>query len=329
MSRAKMRVTLYSATIVLAAGLLFAGFGITIPPDPGTRLHGATLIAALGNFDEAIAICDQVLDEHPKNVEARVYRATFLAQAGRYDDALDAYDDALRHNDDGDLDRSLRADRASVLLHAGRRAEYKRARDKLAAERVDACVHMLDGVAARRSREWEKAADAFRRALDLDPGNRNARSLLVDVLVARGNQALNERGVEQALEAYKAALAADPERVDVALKTAQAHLALGQELDARKVLEAVGVKNRGVAPLLCRAAAGLWQRGEKKAALDTLATAYEADATSTKALFDTDPVWSQLRETTTLGKIVSEQDSPPNTGLTGVGVGIVSPGRER
>ncbi len=319
MSRAKMRTILYSAGIVLSAGLLFAGFGITIPPDPGTRLHGASLIAALGNFDDALAICDKVLEEHPDNFDARVYRATFLAQAERHEEALKAYDDALRHTDDRKLTRSLRVDRASVLLNAGRESEYKRARDALAAERVDQHVHMLDGIALRRKREWKKAAEAFRRALDLDPENRNARSLLIDVLVAHGGKALSERNFQQSLEAHKAALAADPERVDVALKTAEVHLALEQELEARKVLEAIGLKNRGVTPLLCRAAAGLWQRGEKELALDTLATAYKAAATSTQALFDKDPVWSKLRQTTSLKRIVSERNGQPNTGLTGSG----------
>ncbi len=325
MSPTKLRTILYTTAIVLAAGLLFAGFGITIPPDPGTRLHGATLVAALGEFDSALDMCDKVIEEHPDNVEARVYRATFLAQAERYDESLKAYDDALRHNDDPKLGRSLRADRTSVLLHAGRTEDYRRARDELAAEKVDYVLHMLDGIAARRGRDWGEAEAAFRRALKDDSKDRNARSLLVDVLVSRGAEALAARRFDESLDAYRTAQAVDPERVDVALKTAEVHLALEQELDAVKVLKAVGLKHRGVAPLLCRAASALWERGSKERAFDVLATAYNADATSTTALFDKDPVWSKLRETTSLKQIVSKRNGSSNTGLPDSGTVIGSP----
>lgn len=324
MSPTKLRTVLYTTGIVLAAGLLFVGFGITIPPDPGTRLHGATLVAALGDFDRALDMCDQVIEEHPDNLEARVYRATFLAQAERYDEALKAYDDALRHNDDEKLGRNLRADRASVLLHAGRTADYRRARDELAAEKVDYVLHLLDGIAALRDQKWHEAEAAFRRALKDDPNDRNALSLLVDVLVSRGTEALAARRFEESLEAYRAAQTFDPKRVDLALKTAEVLLALEQELAAIKVLKAVGVNNRGVAPLLCRAAGALWERGRKERALDVLATSYNADATSTTALFDKDPVWSQLRETTSLKQIVSKRNGNSNTGLTDSGTVIDS-----
>ena len=325
MSPAKRRTILYSTAIVLAAGILFAGFGVPFPPDPGTRLQGAVMIAGLGDHDKALEICAIVLDEHPDSVEARVFRATFLAQAERFEEALEAYDDALSHAEKAGLVRSLRADRASVLLHAGRLPEFKRARDKLAAEKTDQYLHLLDGIAARRRGKWDDAEAAFRRALKSAPESFNARSLLVDTLVSRGNEALAARRFEEALEAHVAAQAVDPERVDLALKTAEVHLALEQEVAAVKVLKAVGLNTRGVAPLLCRAANALLQRGQTELALDTLATAHGVDPTSTQALFEKDPVWSKLRATTTLEEIVSKRNVNSNTGLTGSGAGIVSP----
>jgi len=90
------------------------------------------------------------------------------------------------------------------------------------------------------------------------------------------------------------------------------------------VLKAVGVNHRGVAALLCRAAGALWERGRKERALDVLATSYNADATSTTALFDKDPVWSKLRETTSLKQIVSKRNGNSNTGLTDSGTVIGS-----
>jgi tetratricopeptide (TPR) repeat protein len=173
MTTARRRIALYAVCLVLGAGLLIAGFGVTVPPDPGVRLSGARLLAGLEDYDRALAVCAQVIEEHPDCVDARVYRATFLAMAERHTEAIAAYDDALAHLEGhGELRRQLLTDRASVLLAGGRKEEFALARDDLARERVDAGVHLLDGLKARHEGDSDAAAQALRRAVESDPEGR-------------------------------------------------------------------------------------------------------------------------------------------------------------
>ncbi|MCK6459884.1 MAG: tetratricopeptide repeat protein, partial [Planctomycetes bacterium] len=143
MSKGRRRVFLYATAIAVAGGLLFAGYGITVPPDAGTRLQGAAFLATLGDTERALEVCDQVLREHPDSVDARVFRATFLAAAGRHDDAVLAYEDAIARTEDESGRCDLVLDRASVLLQAGRTKEFEAERQRLASMdagyRLDVC----------------------------------------------------------------------------------------------------------------------------------------------------------------------------------------------
>ena len=309
MSDSRRRTILYVSGVLLSAGLLFAGFGITIPPAAGARLSGASLIAGLGDTDKALAICDQVLEEHPGSVAARVYKATFLARAERYDEAVAAYDDALsKVEDDPALARNLRADRASVLLHAGRTDEFRTARDALARERVDAPVHLLDGLSARRDRDFPRAEAAFRRVLDEDPENVAAKSLLVEVLAARGEQAVAEGEFEKARAVYGRAYEVDKQRGDIALKLAEVHLARERPGDAMVLLDTLGPV-RGVAPLAFRAATMLLDGGSRdEQALAALAVAHAADPEGTAALFEKAPEWERSRANGSLAALLESQN---------------------
>lgn len=324
MTPTKRRVILYASCIVAAAGLLFAGFGITIPPDPGARLSGAPILASLGDFDGAIATCDTVLKEHPDNLDARVYKATFLAQAQRFDEALSSYDEALAHTGtNADLRRRLRADRASVLIHAGRLEEFQRERDDLAKQRVDKSIHMLDGMLARKQGDTVKAEQAFRRALDEDADYNPARSLLVDVLATRGEKALAERKFPAAHAAYAAALSLDEARVDIGLKLAEVRIAMGEHEAAAQLLIKIG-KKPGVVPLVFRVATARLETKDVEGALDALAGAYEVDAEVTRTLFKKSPAWEGMRDGKTLEDLVSKQNGSNETRLPDQSRGIDS-----
>ena len=308
MSETRRRAILYVSGVVLAAGLLFAGFGITIPPDPGARLSGAVLIAGLGDTDEAIATCEKVIEEHPDNVPARVYKATFLAQAERFDEALAAYDDALGHvGDDRGLARKVGADRASVLLHAGRIDEFRSARDALARDGVDAPVHLLDGLAARKDRDLPAAEAAFLRVLAEDPQNDLAKSLLIEVLGMRGEEAVAKGDFAGAQAAYVRARGVAERRGDIALKLAEVHLARERPGDAMVVLDGLG-RLRGVAPLAFRSAGMMLEGGKRTQALAALAVAHAADAKETAALFESAPAWKAARARGSLAVLLESRN---------------------
>lgn len=329
MSETRRRVALYVTGVGVAAALLFAGFGITVPPEAGTRLSGASLVAALGDFDQALAICETVLEEHPDSVDARVYRATFLAKAERYEEALVAYDDALAHAEkSSELSRNLRADRASVLLSMGRNKEFAAAREELARERLDASVHLLDAVAAIKRKDEAGAEAALRRVLAEDPANASATGMLVVLLRRRGEAALAERDFATSLKALQEARGLAPQDIELGFLAAEVHLALGQEIAAMRVLEEIGLRERGAAPLAFRAATALLERGRKELALEALAAAWKADARAAEALYKKHPAWASHSETTTLEEIVSSRNTPTGARLTAKGRVIGSGGTQ-
>ena len=147
MSRGRRRALLYATAIAAATGLLFAGYGITVPPDPGTRLQGAAFLAALGDTERALEACDRVLEEHPESLDARVFRATFLAAAGRHDDAARAYEEAIARTNDESVRCDLVLDRASG---------YKGARSRRYRTANEQVMHaMQDSYRDRRARKGE------------------------------------------------------------------------------------------------------------------------------------------------------------------------------
>jgi len=313
----KRRVALYGAGIVLAGGLLFAGFGITIPPDPGTRLMGASMLAGLGDHDGALAICATVLEEHPDSLDARVYQASFLAQAKRWDESLQAYDDALEHVEgDSALLRSLRADRASVLLNAGRTADFRRERDDLARDNIDGHVHLLDGLKAQKDERWDAAVEAYRNAFAEDAKNVTAQALLYYAFVESGKAHLAERRFEQAKESFDGARELYPRVADTILLAVQVRLALDDAVDAVAVLRDSGVRAPGVAPLAFRAATALLRKQDFDASVAALQYAHDVDAEATKSLFDKESEWDAYRNRTVVAAVFETEDKSPEVGLT-------------
>ncbi|MHC4959476.1 MAG: tetratricopeptide repeat protein [Planctomycetota bacterium] len=321
MTQKQRRTWLYSVFAVAATGLLIAGFGITVPPDPGARLGGAPMLAGLGDFDGAIEICDQVISEHPDNIDARVYKATFLAQDKRFDDSLSMYDEAIALAKDGGKEpwllRRLRTDRASVMLQAGRTADFDRERNSLAKDGADYCVHMLDGMRARKSGKWAEAELAFRRALKDEAESPSAKAFLIEVLTERGAAALSKGAYPDALGAYDAAFRVRPDRPDIGLKVAEVHLAMDHPVTALELLRELGVETPGVAPLVFRGATALLEAGRPSAAIVALRGAHSADPEGTETLLAKDPAWKDFRGKIAFDEPVSKQDGADESGLPG------------
>jgi tetratricopeptide (TPR) repeat protein len=296
MSSGRRRAVLYGAGILAAAVLLFTGYGISVPPDPGVRLNGATLLAGAGEYDEALKLCDIVLREHPDNLEARVFRATFLSMAGRHDEAVAAYDEALAHvGGDEEMRRDLILDRASSLLAAGRHEEFQRERERLARLGGDHRALVLEGMAAAEASDWDKAVEAYRGAHVRRPQDEPIRARLWNALVEQGQAALAARSFEKAQEAFDAAQPLYPTATKAHLKGIEVRLAVDDPEDALRRCRALGPDTPGIAPLLFRAATALLEAGNRTLALEALQAALEADPGGTRTLLDKEAAWDACR----------------------------------
>jgi len=294
-TKAKRRGILYTSAIVLAGSLLFLGFGITVPPDIGTRLGGASILAGAGAYDDALAEIELGLREHPDSMEGMVCRAAVLAQAGRYDQAITAYDTALDHEDaSGDMRRSLRQDRASILLHAGRDAEFKAERDALAGDGIDRFVHTLDAIAAVKRKEWGTAAKHFRAAYDEQPSPA-LTGYLWDALLHQGRDAVAAGRLKEAETCFLDAGTLFPNEAKAFLKGGEVRLAEGDPKGALTILAACPEDAPGLAPLLFRCATDLLAEEDQSIAIDVLSRAIRADRESALALLDGEPAWAGLR----------------------------------
>lgn len=310
MSTSRRRAVLYGAGILAAAVLLFAGYGITVPAEPGVRLNGASLLASAGEYDRALGICDIVLQEHPDNLEARVFKATFLAMAQRYDAAVVAYDDALAHvGDNEEMRLDLILDRASVLLSAGRHEEFRRECDRLASMGSTHRALFLQGLVAAQAEDWDSAVVAYRGAHERRPLDQPIKARLWNALVAQGQAALAARRFEKALHAFDAAQPLFPSATRAHLSAIEVRLAQGDPEDAVRRCRALGPATPGIAPLLFRAATALLGAGNRSAALDALGAAVEADPGGTRALLDREPVWDAFRDDPDISRILETRQS--------------------
>jgi tetratricopeptide (TPR) repeat protein len=319
MGKARRRTLLYGMAVVLAAGLLLAGFGITLPPDAETRLNGAALLGGAGDFEGALEICAIVLREHPDNLDARVFRATFLAAAGRRGEAMAALDDAIAHaGADAAIRIDLRQDRAALLLEEGREAEFRRERDALARDGLARPVHVLDGMAATRRADWKTAVDQYRRALDLGPGDAQVSARLWAALMEQGKEGIAARRFEEARECFDAARKLHPDASAAHLRAVEVRLAMQDVDGAVEVLRELASSTPGVAPLAFRAATALLERGDRERAIFVLSGAVAADPAGTRVLLGRESSWAPFRSDRAVEALFEgTEERTAGAGLTG------------
>ena len=246
----------------------------------------------LGQVDEAVAVCRQTIQEHPDCVDAYVFLATFLGLSGDYGGAVTAYDQALVRVQAPDLQRDLMLDRASVLLKAGRRAEFDRAREQLARGGSDYRVHMADGMAQAESRNWAAALTSYRQALQSRPEDHVLRSRVFAAEMERGRQAVAEGRFEDAAGAFDAARELFPVESGAHLEAASARLRQGRPLEAVEVLRDVRPDTPGAPALVFDAATAFLDSERDTLAFWALRAAVRGDPAQTRDLLRTDPAWA-------------------------------------
>jgi tetratricopeptide (TPR) repeat protein len=311
-SRGRRRAFLYGAAILAAAGMLFAGYGITVPPDPATRLSSAAFLAGLGDTDRALEACDQLLREHPDNVDARVYRATFLAAAGRHDEAASAYEDAITRTTDDSVRCDLVLDRASVLLQAGRTKEFEAERQRLATMGAGHRLDVCEGLWAEKGGAWGAAVLAYGRAAAKRPQDEQIKGRLHTALLEQGREQLAAGRFDDARASFDRAVELLPRAREARLFAAEVCLATRDVDGAVAHLREAGARAKGIAPLLFRASTLLLEEGQREEALDALAAALVADREGAVALLRNETVWAaELEQSGVRELLETEQGSIP------------------
>jgi tetratricopeptide (TPR) repeat protein len=229
------------------------------------QVDRARLLFSLDRPGEGFACLQRALEMNPSDVTALLHMSTELEDRGHLEQALSHAEKAARTEP---ASMPARRMRARLLGRVGRVAESLAALRALAAERpeevevwsdlmsalgkdaapgeIEACaVRMLEGRATTKRGHLAKGsiealngrhADAIRsfdRALDVDPK-------LALAWQWKGNAWLELGGAEQAVDAYRRALALEPgnQEVVAALAAVQAGLARPEDADAEPGREA-------------------------------------------------------------------------------------------
>jgi tetratricopeptide (TPR) repeat protein len=235
------------------------------PTDPQNPHSLAVLLTEKGLYEEAIRFFEQVLELDPKSIRTHLALAEALRGAGRAEAALERYRRVLAidpHSraaqfgettvlaDLGRVDEASRRLReivaadpsdaealvnlASVLSQAGRLDEalaaLHRARDLEPEPRVLALVHHNLGVVHARQAEWDRAIEAFARALTLDPTLTDTRFQLAGLAARTGR-------LREAAGLYARNLQDDPHHLASRVALATALVLQEQYGEARKTLE--------------------------------------------------------------------------------------------
>jgi len=198
---------------------------LSLDPQTADALNGKGVVAthksdhegAAGFFQKALAIESENAGYH-SNL-AIVYHIQ-----GRKEDAVAEYARAVRIDPDyrGQLDFITGGeplpDTRPAAPEAPRRVS---ALQRMAAERT-----YDEGAALLRLRAWDKAVEAFARALSLDPDN-------ADALNGKGVAATRQRDYDRAVDLYDSALAQDPENAGFHFNLAITYQLQGKAEEAR------------------------------------------------------------------------------------------------
>ncbi|WP_296820453.1 tetratricopeptide repeat protein [Brevundimonas sp.] len=167
------------------------------PDDHGSRLNLARVLLADGRADAALPLLAAVVEARPDHRGARAQLAAGLAERGRWADVLTVTDEdpepfralrmralALCAREAEAIAEGLAAPRLQpgelaelgTLLHQARRyAEAEAVLDRAVAAGVDgAAVRLLLGKTRFYLGRFDEAADAFRRVLEVEPGQPTA-----------------------------------------------------------------------------------------------------------------------------------------------------------
>jgi putative PEP-CTERM system TPR-repeat lipoprotein len=174
-----------------------------LPNDNDVQLKAATLLSLAGQFDDAKARVQRVLDADPRNASAHVLLGNILAGLRDLDGAVAQVEEAIQ------VDPSRGASYSSLgalRLAQGEREAARAAFDKaVAVDPSSVNARMALAVFQMQVGETADAEKTVRAALDLEPQHALANRAMFSLLVASGRAVEGE----PYLKAFAASLPAD------------------------------------------------------------------------------------------------------------------------
>ena len=156
------------------------------PENIGVMGNLSTILAAMGQLEEAVQILDRVLEIAPEHAQSWRSLGDRMAQLDRLEEAVQAYKKALQHWPEEEDKGALPLNLAVSLADLGCYKEASRKlRQVIEHEPGNIVAHCNLGYALRELNDLEGACEAFRSALELESGMYEARLGLASCLDMR------------------------------------------------------------------------------------------------------------------------------------------------
>ena len=162
------------------------------------RFKLANALARAGSLEEALEHYDFILERHPENPQTLVKRATVLINLRRPDQARAAFERALAASPDDPEIRQRYADALDYLGESTAAAAQRRAVQGGSADSAQRVAQMIaEGQRQTSAGRYQAAVKSYRKAIELDPKELDARYELATVLghLGRFDEALAEFAV--------------------------------------------------------------------------------------------------------------------------------------
>jgi len=193
------------------------------PKSPEVLLDYASVLDALGRYDEALATFDKVLSIKRRSLDAYNNRGIVLEKLGRDEEALESFQSALTIKSNS---ADVLYNQGSVLTKLGRYGEALKSFERaLSIKPTYAKAHIQCGVAHAELKRFDEAIACYDRALAITPD-------FIEAINNRG-AALEQLGrYEDALKSYEHALAINPVHAEILCNRSSALAALGLHQEA-------------------------------------------------------------------------------------------------
>lgn len=214
--------------------LIYARLALALRPDhPDAILLAGQLLDRLDQFDLAQQVFDQMPQDDPQYLNAKLAKVSTLQRAGQTDDALAQLTALTQERPTSVLVFSALGD---LLRREDRYAEaadaYGRAIDLLqSVEQRHWVLLYTHAIALERMGDFDRAEPVFRRTLEFVPEDPQVLNYLGYSLIEKG------RNLDEALDMIKRAVAGDPESGYITDSLGWAYFRLGRYDDALPVME--------------------------------------------------------------------------------------------
>jgi tetratricopeptide (TPR) repeat protein len=239
------------------------------PEHPEVLLLASRVARRLGEMKEAEALLDAYSQEHGETDELVFERLLYRATNGDTDSTAVALQARLRGG--GEVAQLIWEAQLFGLVQQFRFAEARAVMTAwLAARPDDPVAHYFDGKLKVEEGGTEQAIAAFRRALELDPAQEQARMQLATLLVAR------RRG-EEAIEELQPLRQQLPDHAEVQVLWVRALALVGRAAEARQVLDDCLRLHPTYAPALVERGSFAILEGDEAGAIDYLTQALQRE----------------------------------------------------